>query len=197
MIYLAHPDIKRYKSFVIDSKDARKKLGSKTMFHFDRRPYSYLQNWQALALQFTALSSGKKTAIPDLTVRNGRLFLTQKSYEVLHGTLSGHGEFLPVTYEGGQGYLFNILSVAEMYDGVDIKQSTRDQYGNIQSIVFNENKIKNLVIFRTEFDAHLSIYCSQTFKDEVEKAGLQGLAFSADLGAIFPKDDAAELPAVH
>jgi len=99
MIYLIHPDIKLYKSFVINSKEARRKLGQETMFHFDARPQTYSDDWQPLGIEFASLSNSKKVKMPDITTRNGRLFLNQSAYDALHNMLDAHGEFLPITHK--------------------------------------------------------------------------------------------------
>ena len=55
------------------------------------------------------LSGGKKGDMPDLMIRNGRLFLNEKAHECLREVLGAYGEFLPVTLGREVGYLFYIL----------------------------------------------------------------------------------------
>ena len=197
MIYVMHPDISRFKSFVIDSKEARRKLGSDTMFHFDQRPLAYLNVWQPLEIEFAKLSSSRKLSLPDVVVRDGRMFLNKTSYEVLYDLLKGCGEFLPITYGGEKGYLFNILSLADACGGLNKKLSTKDQYGDIQSLAFYEEVLQSMPVFRTEFDRYMGIYCTENFKHKFEDAGLCGIIFSNDLGNIFPPDNMAEKPTRH
>lgn len=61
---------------------------------------------------YDAFGGGEKL-IPDISSRVGKLFLNEMAFSVLKEILSKDGEFLPVTYEGGTGYLFNCLVVAE------------------------------------------------------------------------------------
>ncbi|OUS32602.1 hypothetical protein A9Q99_00600 [Gammaproteobacteria bacterium 45_16_T64] len=197
MIYLIHPDIKSYKSFVINSEEARSKLGQETMFHFDPRPKPYSDIWQPLEIEFDSLSSAKKVVMPDITTRNGRLFLNQHAYDALHTVLDAHGEFLPITHKDGDGYLFNVLEDANTNGALDTKLSTCDEYGDVQSVVFHEDKLKGASVVRTAFDNYQGVYCSDRFKILVEGTGLSGVIFSADLGTIYPPDATAGSPAKH
>ena len=197
MIYVVHPDVKGYFSYVLDSKETRKKLGRDTMFHFDQSPKRYADNWQAIEITFAKLSGGKKGEMPDLMIRNGRLFLNEKAYGVLLEVLEEDGEFLPVTFGDRSGYLFNILSVAEDVDGLDQKLSTKDEFGDLQSLVFHEDKVEGFKLFRSRFDDYMGVYCGEAFKSAVEQSGLNGLIFSVDLGSIFPPDPSASEPHRH
>lgn len=197
MIYVIYPDVLNYQSFVIDSKEARRKLGEETLFHFDQRPKEYAQDWQALEIKFANMANGKNTKLPDITLRNGRLFLNEKAYAVLHDAMQPHGEFLPVTYDGHKGYIFNVLALADTLDGVDQKLSTKNEYGDLQSLAFHETRIKDMDLFRTEFDSYMGVYCQASLKGLIESAGLTGVTFGTDLGNIFPPDPAAQEPVAH
>lgn len=197
MIYVIHPDVRQYLSYVLDSKETRAKLGAKSMFHFDQSPKVYADHWQPIEITFAKLSGGKKGELPDIIIRNGRLFLNEKAYDALKGILESDGEFLPVTYGSDTGYLFNILSLADDVDGLDKKLSTKDEFGDLQSLAFHENKVKGFNVFRTAFDNYMGAYCSEAFIDAIEKADLKGLIFSPDLGNIFPPDPTAEEPRQH
>lgn len=197
MIYVIHPEVKQYLSYVLDSKETRKKLGRDTMFHFDQSPKSYQDIWQPIEISFAKLSGGKKGEMPDVIIRNGRLFLSTKAYECLSGILEAHGEFLPVTFGGEDGYLFNILTLADDIGGLDEKLSTKNEYGELQSLGFHEEKVKDLPVFRTAFDDYMGAYCNEAFKAAIETAELKGVIFSPDLGNIFPPDSSAQEPEKH
>lgn len=133
-------------------------------------------------------------AKPDFMIRNGHLFLTTAAHGILNPIISSHGEFLPITYDGNNGFIFNVLSIAEAYDGINKKLSTKNEFGEVQSLSFNENEVKNLAIFKTEFEGYLGIYCSEKLKSTIEKNQLKGITFSDDTGNIFPSDSNAEQP---
>ncbi|MDF3012909.1 MAG: hypothetical protein K0Q78_1113 [Cellvibrio sp.] len=197
MIYVIHPDYQHYKSFVFDSKLVRKALGSETQFHFSRSPKQYSANWKSFDIKFESLGSSKKASMPDVMVRNGRLFLTTAAHDILNPIISSHGEFLPITYDGNNGFIFNVLSIAEDFDGVDKKLSTKNEFGEVQSLLFNENKLKNHALFRAEFDNYLGMYCDDALKNAIEDNQLKGITFSNDTGKIYPPNSNAMQPLKH
>ncbi len=197
MIYMIHPNVRHYLSYVLDSKETRKKLGRDSMFHFDPSPKSYADHWQPIEISFAKLSGGKKGEVPDLMVRNGRLFLNEKAYEALRDVLASDGEFLPVSFNDQTGYLFNILSIADEVNGLDQVISTKDEFDELQSLAFHEDKVNGFTVFRTAFDNYMDVYCCEAFKDAVERADLKGLLFSTDLGNVFPPDPSTEQPETH
>lgn len=197
MIYVIHPNVRQYQCFVLNSKEARNKLGKDTLFHFDQRPQRYADIWQTMAIEFAKLSGGKKGDIPDITLRNGRLFLSEHAHSALQKLLTPCGEFLPVTFKGGTGYLFNVLTLAESVDGLDTKLSTKNEYRELQSLAFHESKVESFAVFRTAFDNYMGVYCNQGFQKAVQAAGLTGITFGEDLGSEFPPDLNAASPTVQ
>lgn len=198
MIYVIQPDVTRYLSFVLDGKEVRRKLGRDTMFHFDPSPKSYIDHWKTIEIDFAKLSGGPRGDMPDMIVRNGRLFLTGSAYQRLAETIKQDAEMLSVTYgEGESGYLCNVLTIAEELGALDEKLSTKNGFGELQSLSFHEDKLNGVALFRTFFDSCMGLYCSEAFKTLVETAGLKGVLFSADLGNVFPYDAAACEPTKH
>lgn len=195
MIYVIHPDYQHYKSFVFDSKLVRKVLGSETQFHFSRLPITYREEWKSFDISFENLGRSKKIAMPDIMIRNGRLFFSANAHDVLAPAIDKYGEFLPVTYNGTSGFLFNVLSVADDVDGVDEKLSTKNEFGEVQSLYFDETRLKNCSLFKTAFDSYLGIYCDGNLKKLIEDNQLKGIIFSTDIGNIFPPDPTAMQPA--
>lgn len=197
MIYRIHPDHQKYKSFVINSKTARRALGQETLFHFSRAPEPYLEHWHSFEIEFASMSSRKSAVIPDIMVRNGRLFFSEAAHASIGRSLSNDGEFLPITYGGHNGYIFNVLSLAEDNDALDNALCTKNEFDEVQSLGFIEEKLDDIQAFRTEFDGYLGIYCSDAMKSAIQNAHLNGIIFSTDLGNIFPADDMAQKPARH
>lgn len=197
MIYVIHPDIAQFQCFVIDSKEARRKLGADTLFHFDQRPKSYAEGWAPLEIAFAKMSRGKNIALPDITLRNGRMFLNEKACAALRDMLEPHGELLPVTYDGETGYLFNILALADATDALDEVRSSKNEYQELQSLAFHEERLEGVPVFRTAFDDFMGVYCQDALKEKIEQAGLKGVTFSPDLGNIYPPDPNAQTPTQH
>lgn len=75
-------------------------------------------------------------------------------------------------------------------DAVDLSKSEREvieecEYIGMQSLVFKEEKLKDLLLFQTEFSGYKNLYCTEKFKALIEKSGLKGLLFSTDLAGIY------------
>ncbi|WP_444997762.1 hypothetical protein [Aliikangiella sp. IMCC44359] len=126
----------------------------------------------------------KEKPIPDLSVRDGRLFLSQESYRVLYSLIKNDGELLPVKYQKGDGYFFTPLSVAS----VDPQVTKKNEWGDIVSLGFEENSVKNYAVFRTEYDGFTGLYCQENIKQAIEDNNLTGLYITTDLANIFPED---------
>ncbi|WP_444995537.1 hypothetical protein [Aliikangiella sp. IMCC44359] len=128
--------------------------------------------------------SQEKLSIPDLSVREGRLFLTDKAYDVLEPLIKNDGEFLSVTYENKIGYFFIPLRVVD----VDLKITMKNEWDEITNLGFIEEDTKEYNIFRTEYDVYYRLYCQEAVKEVIENAGLTGLYITTDLATIYPHD---------
>ena len=197
-IYRIHPDRLNFSLMTISTKEILDKLGREYPFHIDPSPKSYKDIWSALEVDFYDSSDrGTASDLPDITVGNGKFFLNTQAYEKIHSLLDPYGEFLPVKYGDKAGYIFNCLSLAEDVDGLDKKLSIKNEYEDLQSLVFYEEKITSMAIFRTEFDGYMGFFCTDKFKDAIERIDLKGITFSIDLGNIFPPDSSAQSPTEH
>ena len=196
-IHRLHPDWSRFLQFAIDPDDVEAKLGEDCLFHIDRSPRPYAALWRPLRICFGAAPGSKATQRPDLAVTSGRLYLSERASGVLRALVDGCGELLEVADESGSGYLLNILRLAEQVDGVDTRLSRKNAYGDLEHLVFHEDRVAAMPVFRTAFDDYFGIYCGDAFKDAVEQAGLTGLRFGVDLGNPFPPDDGAQAPTRH
>lgn len=93
------------------------------------------------------------------------------------------GEFLPIksNESASYGYIFNPLKTAEEFNAINESAVTHTTWGEVDSLGFNEEKLSNAALFRTELDSFRGIYCTEVFKQIVEKENLEGLIFSVDL----------------
>lgn len=186
-LYSIHSS-EKYRALKFDDKQIHEVFGDDihNQFTVNYAPVSYEDKWQILNINFDDDGAGLDgDLIPDISAHYGRLFLSQAAYEALKGLLEGHGEFLPVRYKGESAYIFNPLHKAEEVDGLDTKLSVRDEWGDIENTAFHEERVKDFVIFKTEFDHFISAYCDQALKDAVEEADLKGVFFTTDLGNPF------------
>lgn len=72
-----------------------------------------------MQINFVPVEKKGKPQIPDLAIRSGRLFVNESAFPTVKDHLFDDGEFLPVTFEQGNGYLLNILKIAEDLDLLD------------------------------------------------------------------------------
>ncbi len=113
-LYSIFPNLKNFAYIDFDRNEVRTKFGRNIKKHIEVSsiPSSYIESWQPLTVNFSDDSKGMTgSAIPDIMEFKGRLFLSHEAYEALKPLLENDGEFLPVTYEKGEGYIFNPLSM--------------------------------------------------------------------------------------
>lgn len=184
MIYSIHPDVEHYLSFAINADEAESALGEETEFHFDERPLSWAAQWQPMELDFYSAIGKKVSELPDISQTNGRLFLSDKAFQALKSVLEPFGEFLPITYQGNQGFLFTIFETADA--ALDKQLCTKNEWGDITWIAFDTEKLSQAPIFRTEYDDYQSVFCQDEFRQVYEEAELTGLIFTEDLSPTPP-----------
>jgi hypothetical protein len=182
MLYSIYADTKNYLYIGYDGNQMNDLLGDEYRFDIDRTVKSYSRVWKNPITVNFGNEGMKGTKMPDISADQGRLFLSQKAYDVLRDLLKNDGEFLPVEYESGNGFMFNPLSLAESVDGLDKKLSVKNEWGDVENVAFDENKVQGFNIFKTEFDAYYSVYCQESVRDAVEQAGLKGVIFTPNLG---------------
>ena len=201
MIYRMHPSVYEFQKFLLDGDTIEEAMGEECWIHFDARPTRYADNWVSIELAFyDAITESEHTTklIPDLISNSiGQMFVSEKAQHLLAPVLGECGEWLPITYLGKKGYLLNVLNLAEDYDAIDKTQIQRDHDGLIK-VAFDEAKLGEYVIFRTEEDCYRGIYCSDAVKAIIDKHKLQGCTLTAGLaelahgtGQICVKMDAA------
>ncbi len=181
MIYRIHHD-ESYLMHVIPPVESMNKLGvDYGTFAFNAEPKSYIKVWKPLHIEFRTCERSKANKVPDISENFGRLFLSVKAHEVLKEVLDPAGEFLPVTYDGGQGFIFNPLLTAEELQAVDENQTTYDAYGNLEHFGFIEDKLQDVAIFKTALDTYKGIICSEAVKEVCNNAELYGVTFYPDV----------------
>lgn len=177
----------RYPFFAISSTDIRKKMGDDCIFHMSSVPKRYACEWkEPVLLEFDPPEHAEIEALPDLVEDNGRLFLSERAHNALRPVIKQDGEFLPIVFEGGTGYIFNPLKVAEEFGAVDESLTSKNEFGEIQSLVVLEEKVPaNTGLFKTEADNYIGLFCTDQFKEKVEESELVGVYFHPDLSDIF------------
>ncbi len=121
----------------------------------------------------------EKVLIPDLTTWNaGLLVLNTKSYGLLKEVLSLSGEFLEVSVEGIEYFIFNTLKTIDE-DKQDYSNAMEDPnlYGSKLGVKIDESAFDGVHILKTSIDNCLHMYCTDSFKKLVKEKGLMGLEF--------------------
>lgn len=137
----------------------------------------------------------KKLFIPDLCVFEGRLFLNEKAYKTIGRLIENDGEFLEVVDDNGnQGFVFTPLKIAEDVNGLDLKLSKKNEWGDVVHLAFNEEAVKNWTVFRTEYNAFMTLHCQEVVKKAIEETHLTGLYLTNDLANIFPENQTSFAP---
>ncbi|AZZ92342.1 hypothetical protein EUZ85_17060 [Hahella sp. KA22] len=134
----------------------------------------------------------KSCDIPDVAVMQGRLFLSAKAYGVLSPVIGQDGEFLPATYELGEGYIFIPMRVADDVDAVDTEHCTKNDWGYFSHLSFHEARLEGWSVFRTKLNGYQSLYCQDYVKKAIEDARLSGLYITSDLANIYPEEQATQ-----
>lgn len=162
---------------------------AKTGDHFALDAPLWSDIWRPMEITFRDDSDEQNVPIPpDITCwLTDNLFLNKKAYDSIESQLTKYGELLPCTCEGTPYWILHVTHKTNM-NAVDLSNSERiveaGGYIDMQSLAFNETKLNNALIFKTEFSNYRNIYCTEKFKSLVEAAELKGLLFSNDLACI-------------
>ncbi len=156
-------------------------------------PHNLLDDWEEIEVVFVDgyPENRKDKHMPDIAFITGRLFLTDKTKNFLSDVLNKvEGEYLPVRYNGNQkGFIFNPQCIVE----ANTKLSIRDGNNEITSIVFDQENL----LFKTEFDNYLGLFCNGEFRKIIEDNNLKGLCFSSDLSCYQLQDETSQPPYSH
>ena len=185
MLYSIHNDLNTYASIGFDWKQIISVLGDNmdTRFDVNHAPREYSAIWkEPIQVNFSNTGGLTGTAIPDIAEHQGRLFLSAHAYDTLHDLLKNDGEFLPVKYENGIGYMFNPLQIAESVGGLNEAHCVKNKWDDVEHIAFYEDKVDDMVAFRTEFDFFINLFCQSALKQAVKQANLKGVIFTSNLG---------------
>jgi hypothetical protein len=186
MIYRLRFDRFNYRVFDISAYEIEFMLGD--MFLLDEPLWR--EFWKPLCAQFSDDSDNQNVMkLPDITCWfTDRLALNKTAYDALSSALEPYGELLPVTCEGVPYWIMHVTQRTGM-DVVDLTKSQREvieecEYIGMQALAFKEEKLKDLLVFQTEFSGYRNIYCTEKFKTLIEATGLKGLLFSTDLACV-------------
>ncbi|MCX2780930.1 imm11 family protein [Microbulbifer thermotolerans] len=186
MIYRLGFDRENYLVGDISLDEIKAKMGD--YFALDRDCWSEI--WRPPEIVFTDESDKKNvTNPPDITCWfTDDLILNELAVNKISHEIEPYGELLPATCEGIPYWVLHVTQKTGM-DTVDLENSKRtvEEGGfiDVHNLKFLEDRLKDILIFKTEFSGYKNIYCTERFKALIESSNLKGLRFSMDLASIF------------
>lgn len=192
-IYRIREDHDNFLMFNLTPDELRSKMGRRFRYFINRTPKAQ-PDWvkpDATFKKDTQIKGADK--LPDISYwTTSHMVLNQKAYDVLSSNLEAYGEFLPVNVEGNSYYVFNTLKlVDESFINSDMSEREYEGDGELKMQVglhklkFKEDLLKDTLVFKTEYDTYLNIFCGDEFKNMIEMAGLTGVLFKEDLASVF------------
>ncbi|ROS00203.1 hypothetical protein EDC56_2841 [Sinobacterium caligoides] len=112
----------------------------------------------------------------DACVMHSRLFLSSRC-ETLFPVLRQYGELLPFTIKGVRYWSFNCLRKC---NDVVSSKTKRNSSGCLLSLSFEGTDANDGELWVTNLDNYTGLYCTESFKNRCEEAGLRGVAFKAE-----------------
>jgi hypothetical protein len=188
MVYKLRFDRNKYLAFDISPDELEEKLGEDYFFMLDEPIWT--EFWQALEVQFHDDSDKKNiSSLPDITCWfTDQLVLNEHAYNTLSEVLNPYGEFLPVKYKGTSFWVFHVTKLTSL-DVIDQTDSARtvEASGHIEveRMSFISSTVKDLLVFKTEYNGFKNVYCSDKLKSILDDADLKGLVFNENLASIF------------
>lgn len=191
MLYTLIADSNKFLGAAIDSTSVEEMVGSlRGERRNDRIDVNHVpRSWsgvftEPVLVNFTQIEKGGEKTIPDIGEFQGRLFLNKKAYKVLEPLIKEDGDFIAAKTSDGDGYIFTPLRVAD----VDKKVTVKNEWDEIVSLGFEEEQVKDWMLFRTEYNGYMRLYCGDTIKNAIENANLTGCYITSDLANIFPEE---------
>lgn len=120
--------------------------------------------------------------IPDIAKWiDASLVLSPKAYRLLGDTLKEYGELLPITVKKETYYIFNCRTFGQVKKELCEKSYYDGEEAGIKTIVFDLDDVSPKLVFKTDYNAGLELYCGERLKKLVEDFGLRGVIFSSEL----------------
>lgn len=124
--------------------------------------------------------------IPNISIwKNATLVLSEKAYASLGLILKEYGELLPISVQGFNYYIFNILASGKVDESKSLYEWDDDVALGVEKLVFDESDIREKVVFKSFHNGFGGIYCSEAFKSTCEELDIDGLRFEEDLTNIW------------
>lgn len=180
-IYKLRYRIKSYLSVFIDNNELREKLGKMQFPKGD----CMRDIWRAPeARLFNRSSNNTEGKLPQISDWNGNMVFSPQAFDTLADELMPFGEFLPVTIESDTWYLFNATTISNAVNESKSSQNIMDgMIMGVETLAFKADELEDILVFRTDYDRRMSVYCNETFKQLVQTHNFEAVLFREDLTA--------------
>jgi len=161
----------------------RKSLGRRAFMSLSSLTVYIGDKWPECHAWFDDLDGDIEiTARPDVYIWNYTILsLSPRAKSVLGDQLLILGEFLPFQCGGEEWYLFVPHSVVEADESVSEHRIENGLMMGTNRLGFRSENVGTNMLFKTNYDKHANLYCSESFKSLVDRHQLSGLNFETDL----------------
>lgn len=185
-IYSIGADYEACKTFTLPMSDVllayKNQIPMKQLLDFPKHNLALNDVWKRMEASFESISDiTQSETIPDITTWvTGTLVLSEKAKQLLT-CLEGHGEYLPINTPDGEYWIFNCLEVLPADENQSKRTVEQGQVLDVEKIEFSDDAVKNVCIFKTDYDGFRSTFCTSTLREEISKNQLRGLTFNTNL----------------
>jgi hypothetical protein len=138
--------------------------------------------WKNVEAEFVQIEHAPSSPVPDISCWIGAtLALSPKAYDAVGDLLKPFGEFLPISCNDSTYYLFNCRTFGQ----VDERQSEQNivdgEIMSVKRLQFDVVDVQDKVVFKTQYNRCLDMFCGPAFKQRVESKNLSGIVFDTEL----------------
>ena len=182
-LYRLVEDGERYGTLVFDGDLLRESLGWKVMLKLSSLTTDIADKWPQINGWFHSLYEDKGIDDkPDVFVTAyAWLVLSSKARALLEPVLYKAGEFLPFDCDGEAYYLLVPHVIIPVDENLSEYNFVDGDHRGTKKVVFRPEEVGVHTLFKTDFDYHLNLFCSEKFKSLVEMHKLTGVHFDEQL----------------
>lgn len=126
------------------------------------------------------------TEIPDISLWDATcMVLNGKAFSALKRYLEHEGEFLPITVNGEEMYIFNCLEFGKEDTVHTVKKYVNGTDMGLEHLSFDEKDVSRRFVFKSQMKGCNTLYCTSSFKALLKEFSLEGLRFDEDLVSPF------------
>lgn len=156
------------------------------VYDFSLHNFSFKNFWKDVHTSFIPVEGHKDDPLPDICRWIGAtLVLSPKAFSLLSDLISPFGECLSVDVNGETYTIFNCLTFADVDKENSAQRIKHGEIMGITKLAFDAVDITDKILFKTDYNRCLDIFCTDAFKMAVEKNNLTGLSFSTELAPEF------------